>query len=84
MAIYSVILCEIERYFEVRQDRFFKYNAVCSPLKVNRRFGGTCRRHLQGQRISKARNQHEAEEYVASIFRVDPEYGSDMFLLNVA
>jgi hypothetical protein len=32
----------------------------CSPLKVNRRFGGTCRLHLQGWRISQARNQHEA------------------------
>jgi hypothetical protein len=29
----------------------------CSPLKVNRRFGGTCRLHLQGRRISRARNQ---------------------------
>jgi hypothetical protein len=28
----------------------------CSPLKVNRRFGGTYRLHLQGWRISRARN----------------------------
>jgi hypothetical protein len=28
----------------------------CSPLKVNRRFGGTCL-HLQGLRISQARKQ---------------------------
>jgi hypothetical protein len=33
----------------------------CSLLKVNRRFGGTCRLHLQGRRISQARNQCEAE-----------------------
>jgi hypothetical protein len=26
----------------------------CSLLKVNRRFGGTCRLHLQGRRISQA------------------------------
>jgi hypothetical protein len=32
----------------------------CSPLKVNRRFGGTCRIHLQGRRINQARNQHES------------------------
>jgi hypothetical protein len=32
----------------------------CSPLKVNRRFGGTYRLHLQGPRISQARNQREA------------------------
>jgi hypothetical protein len=32
----------------------------CSPLKVNRRFRGTSRVHLQGRRISEARNQCEA------------------------
>jgi hypothetical protein len=32
----------------------------CSPLKVNRRFGRTCRLHLQGRRIRQARNQREA------------------------
>jgi hypothetical protein len=31
-----------------------------SPLKVNRRFGGTCRLHFQGRRISRARNQCES------------------------
>jgi hypothetical protein len=31
----------------------------CSPLKVNRRFGGTYRLHLQGRKISRARNQRE-------------------------
>jgi hypothetical protein len=31
----------------------------CSPLNVNRRFGGTYRLHLQGRRISKATNQRE-------------------------
>jgi hypothetical protein len=29
----------------------------CSPLKVNRHFGGTCRLHHQGRRISQTRNQ---------------------------
>jgi hypothetical protein len=32
----------------------------CSPLKVNRRFRGTCHFQLQDRRISKARNHHEA------------------------
>jgi hypothetical protein len=32
----------------------------CSPLKVNRSFGETCRLHLQGGRISQANNQREA------------------------
>jgi hypothetical protein len=29
----------------------------CSPMKVNRRFGGTCRLHLQGRIVSQTRNQ---------------------------
>jgi hypothetical protein len=29
----------------------------CSPLKANRNFRETCRLHLQGRRISRARNQ---------------------------
>jgi hypothetical protein len=32
----------------------------CSPLKVNRCFGGTCSLHLQGRRIISERNQHES------------------------
>jgi hypothetical protein len=32
----------------------------CSPLKVNRRFGGTYRLHLQGRKISRAQNQRES------------------------
>jgi hypothetical protein len=32
----------------------------CSPLKVNRRFGGTYRLHLQSRRISRARDQRES------------------------
>jgi hypothetical protein len=31
----------------------------CSPLKYNRRFGKTCRFHLQSWRVNQARNQHE-------------------------
>jgi hypothetical protein len=32
-----------------------------SPLRVNRRFGGTYRLHLQGRRISRARCQRESK-----------------------
>jgi hypothetical protein len=32
----------------------------CSPLKVNRRFGGTYRLYFQGRKISRARNQRES------------------------
>jgi hypothetical protein len=31
----------------------------CSLLKVNRRFGGTCRLHLQGRRISQAEQMRQ-------------------------
>jgi hypothetical protein len=37
----------------------------CSPLKVNRRFGGTYRLHLQGRTISQARIQSEAKASIA-------------------
>jgi hypothetical protein len=33
----------------------------CSPFKVSRRFGGTCRSLLQGRRINQARNQCESK-----------------------
>jgi hypothetical protein len=33
----------------------------CSPSKVSRRFGGTCRLHLQGRIISQGRNQRETK-----------------------
>jgi hypothetical protein len=32
----------------------------CSPLNVNRRFGGKSCLHLQDRRINRARNRHEA------------------------
>jgi hypothetical protein len=32
----------------------------CSPLKVKERFGGKCRPHLRGRRISRTRNQRES------------------------
>jgi hypothetical protein len=31
----------------------------CGPLKVNRRFGGICRFHFQGRRISQARKHRD-------------------------
>jgi hypothetical protein len=34
--------------------------APCRPAKVDRRFGGTYCLHLQGQKVSHARNHHEA------------------------
>jgi hypothetical protein len=59
-----------------------------SPLKVNRRFGGTWRLHLQGRRISQARNQ---PALLATCFHAgvvldlffDLEDGGDIFIRNV-
>jgi hypothetical protein len=44
-----------------------------TTLKVNRQFGGTCRLHLQGGRISQARNQREADG-IRSWLCLPPEY----------
>jgi hypothetical protein len=54
--------------------------ALCSPLKVNRLFGGTCGPHLQDRRISQARrNQHEAgsKQSLLGLF-FDSEDGGDV------
>jgi hypothetical protein len=42
----------------------------CSPVKVNRRFGETCRLHLQGRRINQARNKREAGSRQSQWLRV--------------
>jgi hypothetical protein len=52
-----------------------------NSLKVHWRFRGTCCLHLQCQKISQARNQHEGGSKQSLFF--DPEDGGDMFLWNV-
>jgi hypothetical protein len=59
----------------------------CSSLKVNRRVGGTSL-HLQGERISQARNQRETggKQSRAGLLRdlfFHPENGGDIFLRNI-
>jgi hypothetical protein len=46
--------------FTIIKSSIFRDVTPCSSLKVNQRFGGTCRLYLQRRRISQARNQHEA------------------------
>jgi hypothetical protein len=73
----------------IMKSKIFWDITLCSPLKVNRRFGGTYRLHLQGRNISWARNQ---EALLATCFHVgfllglffDPEDGGDVFLRNVS
>jgi hypothetical protein len=43
----------------IKSSIFWK-TTLCSSLKVNRRFGGTCHLHIQGRKISQARNQRES------------------------
>jgi hypothetical protein len=38
----------------------FRDATPCSPSKINGRFGGRCRVHLQDRRIRQARNQRES------------------------
>jgi hypothetical protein len=42
---------------EIDDGPFIRNIVKCSSLKVNRRFGGTCRLHLQRRRISQGEKQ---------------------------
>jgi hypothetical protein len=70
----------------VRKSTVFWHITPCSPLKVNRRLGGIYRLHLQGPRISRARNKHEsrwqAVGFLLGLF-LNPEDEGDMFLRKV-
>jgi hypothetical protein len=48
-----------QRKLDIKRTTFWDITP-CSPLKVNRRFGGTYRLHLQVRKISRARNQVES------------------------
>jgi hypothetical protein len=49
----------------------FWHITPCIQLKINQGFGGTCRLHLQGRRISKSRNRHEVgNEFAWRIIRL--------------
>jgi hypothetical protein len=64
----------------------------CSPLKVNRRFGGTYQLHLQGRKINPGRYQRERKwqaelDFHAGVLLglfLDPEDGTGIFLQNVS
>jgi hypothetical protein len=61
---FSFITCFIILGFEVLTTMFMKSSISCditpySPLKVNGRYAGTCRLHLQGRRISQTINRRD-------------------------
>jgi hypothetical protein len=68
------------------KDCIFWDITPCIPLKVNRRFGGTCLLHLQGRTVSQGRNRgpallHASRLFVAwLIFHL--ENWGDIFLRN--
>jgi hypothetical protein len=52
----------------------------CSPLKVSRRFGKTCRLYIQGRKISHARNQRESRwqaELVSCLANIEATCSSE-------
>jgi hypothetical protein len=66
----------------VMESTIFWNITPCTPLKFNRRFGGTYRLHLYGRRISRvllATNFHAG--FSLRLF-IDPEKGGEMFLRN--
>jgi hypothetical protein len=88
---WALLSVNIQFRFEVLTAVFMK-NAIfwditpCIPLKINRRFGGTYRLHLQGPRINRARNQKSELCLPPSFTLVSyfaPEDRSDMILRNV-
>jgi hypothetical protein len=45
------------------KSSIFPYMKSCSPLKIIRRFGGTCRLHLQDRRMSHSTHSDSYEGY---------------------
>jgi hypothetical protein len=60
LIVYKTTVCVLrfEVFTEVVMKRSIFCNITpCSPLKVNRHFGGICRLRLQSRRISQARSR---------------------------
>jgi hypothetical protein len=58
----------------VMKSTIFWDITLCSPLSANLRFGGTYRPHLQGRKISRARNQREIR-WQAKGLKVNRRFG---------
>jgi hypothetical protein len=57
---------EVLTWVIMKNSTFWNITA-CSPLKVNRQFGGTFPFHLQGRRTRQAGNQSEAHSKQTSV-----------------
>jgi hypothetical protein len=73
------------KYLGIEEFHLLGYN-LCGLLKVNQRFRGTYRLHLQGQRISQVRNQlcllPASTDFLLGLF-FDFEDGGNMFHRNI-
>jgi hypothetical protein len=65
------------REYKLLKNATFWYITPCCPLNVNRRFGGTYRVHLQGQEISRARNQRESRWQAELHLKMEPIRSSE-------
>jgi hypothetical protein len=92
--LYDTVPIQIDLYKDISEPLQFEVLAAvvmksyilylqCSMLKVNQRFGGTCRLHFQGRTMSQARNTHEegskkTPSYLAvpSSFLYKPEFSA--------
>jgi hypothetical protein len=67
------VVSALSHFFKIKTALFlistiFWDIMLCSPLKVNRHFGGTYCLHIQGRRISQARNQRESPAHPYTFF----------------
>jgi hypothetical protein len=67
----------------VMKSSIFWDTTPCSPLKVNRHFGGIVRLHLQGRRVSEARNQRESRWQAELFFVMMNVYWHYLGMLSV-
>jgi hypothetical protein len=54
------MFCSVSNSVSIMKSSVFFDTSPYSPVKANRRFGGPHRFHLQSQKVSHARNRHEA------------------------
>jgi hypothetical protein len=76
-------------------EECYFWNVVpCSPVEIDRRFGGTYCLHLKDQRVSQTRSKHQVGRYSTLLYVIlsacffrgllySPEDGGSMFLQNV-